>query len=643
MMNWKLVLAATGIAFAWGCGNDVEDTDAPSTPDGQIKTVDGKADRWNYRNNPGHLRHELQTKFEDLPTEGYSAKVPWAGSYWPMLYDGINYRWQGSDILSPAEKYDAAFNDWQPAEDFMNHRPVDIHTCEFDQAYYDGLGPAADHTTKNNGNYRLVDGEDGDGDGVSDAEECQEHGPIKDWDGLEGWFGICHAWAPASLLEEEPMKAVERNGVKFEVSDIKALLMQQYDRTSAYSVGGRCYDEELEFDETGRVMNEECRDLNAGSWHVAVTNLLGENGAPLVIERTTNYEVWNQPMRGFEVTEQREITLEEALALLNLDTEGEEEPQGNGEFVHGVEEETAEAEAILRFVNSATFTELDDDARLYRTAASYITYYRPFNTLAELDDVPYVGSSAFNQLSTYVTDNDLIGSGSALYKYNQDAVKFVEIRMTTDWVTESHASVEPMTDSVDRYTRHDYYHYILELDADGHIIGGEWVGSSNRNHPDFIWRPIRAISGNPHISLDEVRDMIRESREDVVVDGGGSDALSFTNDTSVEIPDNDPTGATSTITVEEDGSVKVVKIDLDIDHTYRGDLLVELKLGPQVVTVYDGSSVDSPWEDDVNLDGVEVSGFEGSTVAGEWTLVVTDNAGYDVGNIVSWTLNVEVE
>lgn len=73
-------------------------------------------------------------------------------------------------------------------------------------------------------------------------------------------------------------------------------------------------------------------------------------------------------------------------------------------------------------------------------------------------------------------------------------------------------------------------------------MGGEWVGASKTNHPDFFWLPTRAISGNPHISLEEVREMVKESRGEV---SDGTGYKSFTNTNRIAIPDNDPVGATS--------------------------------------------------------------------------------------------------
>ena len=34
--------------------------------------------------------------------------------------------------------------------------------------------------------------------------------------------------------------------------------------------------------------------------------------------------------------------------------------------------------------------------------------------------------------------------------------------------------------------------YVLELDANGRIVGGEWVGESKQAHPDFLWLPLKA-------------------------------------------------------------------------------------------------------------------------------------------------------
>lgn len=644
----KVPALASLLVVGTACG-DATNQPAPSTDDGVVKAVDGRADRWNWRNDPRHFRTEFDYAYENLPSSGAAEHVAWAASYWPYYEGGINYRWQGSNVLSPAEKYDQAFNDWEVPEGFMDLEPWNSYTCEYDEAYYEGLGPAASWTDRNKGTWLAHNGVDDDDDGVEDADECSDG--WGEYDGLESWWGICHAWAPAAILEDEPVEPVTRNGVTFEVSDLKALLIQQYDRSDAYMVGGRCNEEELERDENGRITRTECRDLNAGSWHVMITNLLGASSRPFVIERTTNYQVWNQPLVGYEITEQREITLDEAHELLQITLDDLD--AGTGEVVNGIEEGTFLGRAVLELVNTATFEALDDDARLDRRAAENIVNARPLSTLAELDAVSYVGETAFEQLQSYVEANDLVDAPEPEYIYNSDAERFVEVRMTTDYVTESHPSTEPRVPQSDRYMRHDNYHYILELDADGDVIGGEWVGSSNMNHPDFVWLPVAARGGNPNLDIDVIRELIRESRagfDDGGDDGddgdnGGDDAhlATYTSTEVLDIPDNDPDGVTSTQTVSDTGTVKTVKLDLEIAHTYRGDLVVELVKDGVIITVYDGSTAETPWADDLTIDGKAVDGFLGASLEGDWELRVYDTMGYDLGNLVEWTLNVEFD
>lgn len=641
----KFLMIGVALGGLAACGEPGTDNapDGPSTDDGVVKKMtgaDGKSDAWNWRNNPVHFRTELNYNYDDLPLEGYSEVNAWAASYWPYYEDGINYRWQGQQTLSPAEKYDKAFNDWTFDETFMSLKPFNPSTCEFDEAYYENLGPAAEWTHRNKGNWQSSNGIDDDGDGIPDSEECGWGDEDKDRDGVETWWGICHAWAPAAILEEEPVEPVEHNGVKFEVSDIKALLIQQYDRTSAYMLGGRCNEEEIERDENGRIVSEECRDLNAGTFHVIVANFLGVNSRPLVIERTTGYQVWNQPLLGFKVTEEREITVEEANELLGVGND-----EGTGEFIHGVEEGSADALGVLELANNATFDELDIDARLDRRAAQGIVDARPFGSLAELDEVSYVAATAFESMLEYAKNTSYWQPAVVEYAYNPNAERFIEIRATTDWLTESHASTEPQAPNTARYTRHDYYHYILELDGEGNILGGEWVGGSHGTHPDFIWLPTRARYGNPNIELDEVRELIRKSRAGVDEEDEDTEARTITasNDDLIAIPDNDPNGVTSIVEVAEEGTVTGVTIDLGIEHTYRGDIIVELRHAGVAMNVYDGSSVDSQWEDDVVLTGEAVEGFLGSAAAGEWELFIYDRWGYDTGSLTGWTLNIDVE
>ena len=73
--------------------------------------------------------------------------------------------------------------------------------------------------------------------------------------------------------------------------------------------------------------------------------------------------------------------------------------------IHGLIPSTYLADEVLELVNSATFDVLDDDAGLDRRAAQGIIDTRPLADLQELDDVSYMGVSAFSKLKTYVQAN----------------------------------------------------------------------------------------------------------------------------------------------------------------------------------------------------------------------------------------------
>ena len=159
----------------------------------------------------------------------------------------------------------------------------------------------------------MHDGVDNDSDGKID--ECYGD---KDADGIAGWWGTCHAWTPASLLMPEPQHAVTLNGVTFEVGDIKALTQNIFDSTSAVMLGGRCNSKEITHDVNGSA-NDECSDVNPGAMHVILTNFLGISQLPLIEDRTANYEVWNQPVVGYEVTKQVKVTAKTANTCVGAD------------------------------------------------------------------------------------------------------------------------------------------------------------------------------------------------------------------------------------------------------------------------------------------------------------------------------------
>ena len=119
--------------------------------------------------------------------------------------------------------------------------------------------------------------------------------------------------------------------------------------------------------------------------------------------------------------------------------------------------------------------------------------------------------------------------------------------------------------------------------------------------------------------------------------GGGSEPSSYTNSDAVVIPDNQVSGAVSTLDVSRSGDASSVTIDLDITHTYIGDLYVTLTSpeGGQVVLHDNAGGSDKDIKTRFQAD---FSGFESQ---GKWELKAVDSARRDTGTINSWTLTFE--
>ncbi|MBM4252595.1 MAG: hypothetical protein FJ146_11540 [Deltaproteobacteria bacterium] len=255
------------------------------------------AEAWNSDNDPTVISgNELVTKFRKLPLSGEVKMKGWSDSYWPTYTGGISVRWLTSDygydlipettknarleVLSPAEKYDVLLGRF------------DFPTVASERARTEIMKTVP---------------------GSPDYKEGFE---------IPGWYGLCHGWAPASQNFAEPQKPVEvaltnDNTVVFYPSDIKALLIyyQQYNgnrSTKTVFAGERCNEEFKKLEErlaAGEITRAEvdaaketpeCRDVNPGMLHLTLANEIGKKRLGLVMDRTRDSEVWNQPINSYQ-------------------------------------------------------------------------------------------------------------------------------------------------------------------------------------------------------------------------------------------------------------------------------------------------------------------------------------------------------
>lgn len=250
------------------------------------------AELYNNANHPSNFNRIAGTtmvmNFSALPLEGklFDTRLGWSESYWPSNLGGIAYRWnhpdpkpfkyklhgqaeltkmsrQELDQLSPAELYDIALGDY---------------------------------------NYTLT------------KTVLGRFSPRDLW-----WEGICHGWAQAASHYPEPAPVIITNpqGIRVPLgaSDVKALLAMHdaynFKGSTFGFVGQRCRENgkvEGEGDDRDRNQNPpapdlantpECRDVNAGGFHVVLANMIGIHGKGFVADIDRFNDVWNQPITNF--------------------------------------------------------------------------------------------------------------------------------------------------------------------------------------------------------------------------------------------------------------------------------------------------------------------------------------------------------
>ena len=257
---------------------------------------------WNQANNPGALiGNYYETGFLQLPLQGRMTKTPWSGDYWGTYLGGITYRW----FPVTKDKKDTGRYGYS-LYDMNNMKGVDLRTLSPAEKYDLYMGDKNWTLTKwerqRTGILKTVKGS---------REYVSGHKIPK-------WFGLCHNWAPATILYENPgpIKAIGKTGVEipFGSSDIKALLdiHMEFAKSPTKFLGSRCnlslksiYKKwtsgEISKEEYLKAFNDEaCSDTNAGSFHVVISNIIGKSGMGFILDVTRGEEVWNQAAYGYQ-------------------------------------------------------------------------------------------------------------------------------------------------------------------------------------------------------------------------------------------------------------------------------------------------------------------------------------------------------
>ncbi|MGA9520045.1 MAG: pre-peptidase C-terminal domain-containing protein [Myxococcaceae bacterium] len=507
---------------------------------------------WSAQDNPALFSENLQMTLDALPSSGEVQNVPWAGSDWPTFEDSINQRWAGENSDSPAMKYQKAFGGTDVETAVSRYHGIESVTqgeCVVSSECKTDLG-----------------------------EVCAKRLGAAKGRCIPSWWGMSQAWTSASILWPEPKRPVTRNDITFQVQDLKALASLVHDRAQYKFVSLRCSKNdgagEIPLDAYGRPTGESnCRDTNAGTYHVLLANYLGTLHQSFAEDRILDDEVWNRPLRAFRVLEKRPVTVGEANALVGATA------------VAGISVTRSGAVARNGWAHLGAFTVAPgENVRVQMTGSGDADLYvrfgqqpdpnayqcRPYAAGSAEDcdlTVPagttqvFVSVNGYADTSQYTVIITTGGTAATSYLFNANAKSFVYVRAEVDYISVSSASTGYIGANIGQYTRTDSYEYVLELDADGKIVGGEWVGASKRSHPDFLWLPIGAASSSVAggaISYANVKSLVDESVTEPGTGGSGEERIVELNGVVTRNqlknygPYNVATG--STLTVEMTGT-----------------------------------------------------------------------------------------
>lgn len=149
---------------------------------------------------------------------------------------------------------------------------------------------------------------------------------------------------------------------------------------------------------------------------------------------------------------------------------------------------------------------------------------------------------------------------------------------------------------------------------------------------------------NDTIQFVNLTDHVGDSTRDVMLEVGRY--VFGSSDVPHSITDNNTT--TSTLNVNQHFCIGDVNVDLDVTHTYVGDLVVRLQSpAGTTVTLHDRSgggadNLQMTYDDEgAAPDGPgTLADFDRQSPFGIWTLSISDEAGGDTGTLNAWTLRI---
>ncbi len=291
----------------------------------------GYFEPWNWKNDPqaqwgGEVTVNYNKLVEEAGNSAHLRQIPWTNSFYPMWKGGfavrdvnlsdrqmgpftLEYKFHPDSELARMSEEELKALSGAEKLDIVNGRSSDRLRDEYQRALRER-------------------GEDGD---FSDQKYYQFTRRMRRLvypyvtdprDELSQFSGWCQPLALASIHHPEPdlvrftTNIVGEDGQKVVLpltsSDIKGFMMMAYedvmdnikdDDPNYKMVDRRCYDRDSKYYNA-----ENCRSMNAGTFHVILLNQIGRFGQGLVADFDPKRPIWNHPIEGYEVLSSRWYT-----------------------------------------------------------------------------------------------------------------------------------------------------------------------------------------------------------------------------------------------------------------------------------------------------------------------------------------------
>lgn len=173
-------------------------------------------------------------------------------------------------------------------------------------------------------------------------------------------------------------------------------------------------------------------------------------------------------------------------------------------------------------------------------------------------------------------------------------------------------------------------------DLYGQVAGLAITSTTNPNSREWDQRDSELVTSDISAPGATIEFRVGDHGHSLIANGHSSPNL--------PIPDNQSGGVRDTIDIAPSGIVRRIKVNIEITHTFIGDLVVQLT-SPTGARDFlharqGGSTDDLIASFDSDRPG-ELSNLIGQPMQGAWILNVSDRANIDVGKLVKWEVEIE--